>query len=189
MSANLLMSRWSADGIDLWAVDLQTVPLVQGTATYSVPSNTVAILDTYITVTNGSVSTNRIILPISRSDYATYPNPQMQGFPTVFWYDQLLSPTITIWPVPNGQQTTLSYYRLRQSQDSVLAGGVTVEMPYYFADAFVYGLSYRLAVIWAADRVAMLKPLADEAYDIASSRNIETAQITIQPNISGYFRP
>jgi hypothetical protein len=34
----------------------------------------------------------------------------------------------------------------------------------------------------------MLKPLADEAYQIAADQNVETAQQYISPMISGYFR-
>jgi hypothetical protein len=33
-----------------------------------------------------------------------------------------------------------------------------------------------------------LKPLADEAYNIAAAQNIETANTFISPMISGYFR-
>jgi hypothetical protein len=36
--------------------------------------------------------------------------------------------------------------------------------------------------------VAMLKPLADEAYQIAADQNVETAQQYISPMIAGYFR-
>jgi hypothetical protein len=35
----------------------------------------------------------------------------------------------------------------------------------------------------------MLKPLADESYDIAARQNVETAQQYISPMVSSYFRP
>jgi hypothetical protein len=35
----------------------------------------------------------------------------------------------------------------------------------------------------------MLKPLADEAYKIAASQNVENAQQYISPMLSGYWRP
>jgi hypothetical protein len=55
-------------------------------------------------------------------------------------------------------------------------------------EAFAYGLAQRLAVIWAPERVQILKPMADEAYQIAADQNVETAQQYISPIISGYFR-
>jgi len=188
MAANMMLGRWSSEGVNLWTVDLQTVTLVQGTSTYSVPSNTVAMLDAYVTTGTGTDAINRIIMPVSRTEYASYPNKQQQGFPTTFWFDRLLSPTVTIWPVPDGNEVSFSYYRVRQVQDSNLSSGQTVEIPYYFLEAFAYGLAQRLAMIWAPDKVQLLKPLADEAYDLAARQNIETAQQYISPTISSYFR-
>jgi hypothetical protein len=189
MSANMLLGRWSSQGVNLWCVDLETIPLVQGTSTYSVPQNTVVMLDAYVVQNTGGAAINRLILPISRSEYASYPNPTQQGFPTTYWFDRLLSPTVTLWPVPDGTQTSFKYYRVRQIQDSNFTNGQQVEIPYYFMEAFAFGLAQRLAMIWAPDKVAMLKPLADESYDIASRQNIETAQQYISPMVSSYFRP
>jgi hypothetical protein len=188
MAANLLLGRWSSQGVNLWSVDLQTISLVQGTATYTVPSNTIVMLDAYVVVTNGGYTTNRLILPISRTEYASYPNPNQQGFPTTYWFDRLLSPTVTLWPVPDGNETSFNYYRVRQLQDAALASGTQVEVPYYFLEAFAYGLAVRLAMIFAPERVGLLKPIADESYQIAASQNVETAQQYISPTISSYFR-
>jgi len=189
MATNMLLGRWSSQGVNLWCVDLETIPLVQGTATYSVPGNTIVMLDAYIVQNSGGASINRLILPISRSEYASYPNPSQQGFPTTYWFDRLLSPTVTLWPVPDGNEVSFNYYRVRQIQDGNFTNGQQVEVPYYFLEAFVFGLAQRLAMIWAPDKVAMLKPLADESYDIASRQNVETAQQYISPIISSYFRP
>ena len=190
MASNFMLSRWSNQGVNLWAVDLVTVPLVQGQATYSVDPNTVVILDAYMEITTGQAQPiDRIILPISRTEYASYPNKQTQGFTTVFWFDRLLSPTVTLWPVPDGTSAQyLKYYRVRQLQDSELQNGQQVEIPYLWMEAFAYGLAQRLAQVWAPDKVALLKPMADESYQIAASQNIETAQQYISPQLAGYFR-
>jgi hypothetical protein len=189
MASNLLLGRWSSQGVNLWAVDQQTIPLVQGTATYPIPSNTITMLDTYIETVNGSAPPiDRIILPITRTEYASYPNKEQQGYPTTFWFDRLLSPTVTLWPVPDGTQTSLVYYRLRQVQDAVLQGGLQVELPIYFMEAFAYGLAQRLATIYAADRAQGLKALADEAFLIAAEQNTEAGNIYFSPAISGYYR-
>ena len=90
--------------------------------------------------------------------------------------------------MPDGNEVSLSYYRVRQVQDSDLANGQTIEIPAYFLEAFAYGLAHRLATIWAPDKVQMLKPMADEAYAIAASQNIETANTYISPMISSYWR-
>jgi hypothetical protein len=190
MASNLMLSRWANQGVNLWAVDLQTVPLVKGQSTYTVPSNTVVMLDAYMTIDNGSgLATDRIILPVSRTEYASYPNKEQQGFTTTFWFDRLLSPTVTLWPVPDGTSAQyLKYYRVRQIQDSEFAGGQQAEIPYMWLEAFAYGLAQRLAAIWSPEKLQYLKPFADEAYQIAAQQNIETAATYISPLLSGYFR-
>jgi len=189
MSSNLMLARWSNQGVNLWAVDLVTVALVAGQSTYSVDSNTVMILDAYLGITNSGPEIDRIIMPISRTEYASYPNKSQQGFTTVYWFDRLLSPTITLWPVPDGNSAqVLKYYRVRQIQDSNFTSGQNVEIPYLWLEAFAYGLAARLAVIFAPDKVQILKPMADESYQIAADQNVEYAQQYISPQISGYFR-
>jgi len=185
-ATNMMLANWANRGVNLWAVDLITTTLTAGVETYAVDANTVMILDAYIEY--GSPPIDRIILPVSRTEYASYPNKIQRGFPTTFWFDRLISPTVTLWPVPDGSQTSLKYYRVRRIQDSNLQGGEQVEIPYLWLEAFVYGLAQRLAMIWAPDKVAIMKPLADEAYNIASAQNIEQAQQYISPQISGYFR-
>jgi hypothetical protein len=189
MAANMMLSRWANQGVNLWAVDLITTPLVKGVTTYPVDANTVVILDAYIETDNGSGQPiDRLILPISRTEYASYPNKEQQGFTTTYWFDRLLSPSVTLWPVPDGTTTSFKYYRVRQLQDANLQNGQQVEIPYLWMEAFAYGLAQRLATIWAPDKMMMLKPLADEAYSIAAAQNVETAQQYISPMISGYFR-
>jgi hypothetical protein len=191
MATNMMLARWANQGVNLWKVDLVTTPLVTGQATYSVDAKTVVILDAYVQNDDSGANIDRIILPISRTEYASYPNKEQQGYPTVFWFDRLLSPTVTLWPVPNtdnGPQS-LKYYRVTQIQDAGLQNGQTVDIPYLWLEAFAYGLALRLAQIWRPEFVMTMKPFADEAYQIAADQNVETAQQYISPMISGYFRP
>jgi hypothetical protein len=186
----MMLSSWANRGPNLWTVDLQTVSLVAGQATYNVLGSTVVLLDVYIETDNGSGSPiDRIIMPISRSEYAAYPNKEQQGFPTTYWFDRLISPTITIWPTPDGTAgQSLKYYRVRQIQDSNLQGGENVEIPYRWLEAFTSGLAARLALVWSPDKVVALKAFADEAYEAAASQDVETSNFYVAPQMSGYWR-
>lgn len=188
LATNMMMGRWSADGVNLWQVELCSIPLQQGRSTYPVPSNTIVMLDAYYTINNGQQEIDRIMTPVSRTEYANYPNKQQQGACTVFWFNRLLSPDVHLWPVPNGQQAFFKYYRLRQTQDSVLQNGTSVEIPFYFIEPYVFGLGYRLALIWATDRAPGLKVQADESWGIASRQNVETANVYVSPMVNGYYR-
>jgi hypothetical protein len=186
MATNMMFTRWSNQGVNLWQVSLVTVPIVAGTATYNVDASTVVMLDAYIEYGNPPI--DRIIMPISRTEYASYPNKTQQGFPTVFWFDRLLAPTVTLWPTPDGSQTSLKYYKVNRIEDANMNGTQQTDIPPIWLEAMTFGLAERLALIWAPEKVAIMKPMADEAYQIAASQNIETAQQYISPMISGYFR-
>jgi len=186
MATNMMLARWSNQGVNLWAVELVEVPLVAGQSTYAVPASTIMVLDAYTTT---SSNIDRVIMPISRTEYASYPNKAQQGFPTSYWFDRLTSPTITLWPVPDGTSATiLKYYRVRQIQDANLQNGENVEIPYRWLEAFADGLAYRLARIWQPQMAVALKGQADESYQIAAEQDVETVNTYIAPMIGGYFR-
>lgn len=187
MAANLVCADFSNKGVNLWQVDLVNIPLIQGVATYAVDPNVVVILDGYITVENGSVFTDRYILPISRTEYASYANKEQQGFPTTYWNDRLLSPTVTLWPVPNGQQTSFNIYVLRQIMDANYTSGQNVDVPYLWLKAFAYALAEELAAVWAPEKLTYLSPISARAYAAAAETNTEIAQFYISPTLSGYY--
>jgi hypothetical protein len=191
MATNMMLSSWANKGVNLWTVDLVSVPLVQGQATYSVDASTIMVLDAYMRIDDGVTDPiDRLILPISRTEYASYPNKEQQGFSTVFWFDRLVSPTITLWPVPDGTSAQyLKYYRTRQVQDSNLTNGQTVEIPYRWLEAFADGLAYRLSKIWSPEKAVALKAVADESYNVAAFQDVEQASQYISPQIVGYYRP
>jgi len=191
MATNMMLSTWANKGVNLWTVDLVSVPLVQGQATYSVDASTIMVLDAYMRIDDGVTDPiDRLILPISRTEYASYPNKEQQGFSTVFWFDRLVSPTITLWPVPDGTSAQyLKYYRTRQVQDSNLTNGQTVEIPYRWLEAFADGLAYRLSKIWSPEKAVALKAMADESCNVAAYQDVEQASQYISPQIAGYYRP
>ena len=83
----------------------------------------------------------------------------------------------------------LKYYRVKRIEDSGFTNGQQVDIPYLWMEAYAYGLAQRLAMIWAPDKVQLLKPMADEAYAIAAEQNVESSNFYISPSVNGYFRP
>jgi hypothetical protein len=185
MEANLMMSDWAGDGINLWQVQSASFPLTQGTQSYAIPSDRVFILDVYIR----QDGFDRLIFPISRSDYASFAQKDLQGYPTSFWYDRLIDPNMYIWPVAdqNGQYT-LTYYYMRQAMDSELSNGTQPEVPWYYLNAFADGLAARLAYIYAPERVAMLQPKYDKSWFRALQVGSENVPINLNVAMRGYFR-
>ena len=186
-ASNLIMSELSNRQPNLWTVGLTSVTLVPGTATYAVNPEVVMILDMYISY--GTPSTDRLIFPISRTEYASYPNKAQQGFPSVFWFDRLISPTFTLWLVPDSTYTyTCSYYSCRQTQDSVLTNGLTPDVPYRFLEAYTAGIAWKLAEIYAPEREDKMFARYERAWQIAGTQDTENVALYISPGLQGYFR-
>ena len=184
-ASNLIMSEFSNRQPNLWTVGLTTVTLTPGTATYSVNPEIVMILDMYISY--GTPSQDRLIFPISRTEYASYPNKTKQGFPSVFWFDRLLSPTFTLWAVPDSTYTyTASYYSCRQTQDMGLTNGTTPDLPYRFLEAFTAVLAWKLAEIYAPEREDKMMAKYERAWSIAATQDTENVGLYISPGLSGY---
>jgi hypothetical protein len=181
---NLLQSSWGADGITFWTVILVSQPLTQGQPTWFVPTNAITVLDVYIN--NGS--SNRLLFPFSRTDYASLAVPTQQGFPTSFWHDRTIQSTLTLWPVPDGNATyTMNYYIYTQLQDANLPQGGNANVPYFWLDAYVAELAHRLSRIHAPALEAARKVDRDEAYNRAS-KQAEIVPMFITPGLQGYFR-
>src|SRR5262249_8801628 len=149
-------------------------------------AETVMILDLYIVISNNN---NRLITPFSRTDYASLANPQEQGVPTSFWFDRLATnPTVTFWPVPDGNETSAVYYRYRQMQDANVRQGGNAEIPYLWLDAYVADLAHRLSRIYAPDKEQLRKQDRDVAYALAAKQGVENTPLFISCGLSGYYR-
>jgi hypothetical protein len=187
--ANYLLIEISNKQPNLWRSELQTISLVQGTATYALPSRTVMVLAAYIRTGSGASQNDRLIFPISTYEYASYPNKNAQGFSSVFWFDRQIIPQITLWTVPDESSTyTLLLQTATQIQDANLPAGETADLPNRFLDAFVAGLAYRLARIWKPELEAARKVDAAEAWGIAATQDVEDVAMTIAPGLDSYFR-
>jgi len=181
---NYMLSSWSNMAPNLWTVDLVTQALTASTATYSVDAKTVMILDAYITVSDQ----DRLIFPVSRTEYSSFPDKTAEGVPSVYWFDRILAPTITLWLVPDDSTLTLSYYRCTQNQDANLQSGETPAIPYRFIDAMVAGLAHRLARIYAPQLEQIREQDAIKALAIAQTQDVENTALVIVPGTQSYWR-
>lgn len=187
---NLLFVDWANKQVNLFKVELISVPLTTALSTYSVPSRVVMMLDAYITINaNTAQATDRYISPISRTEWASFANKATPGQPSQFWFDRLINPTVTLYPVPDANGPyVLNYYACTQMQDLGIAGGETPDIPYRWYDAFVAGLSHRLARIYAPELEDKRKNDAIEAWKVAASQDIENVALSLAPTLKTYFR-
>lgn len=183
-----VQSKWSNRGVNLWTVDLVSEAILQGVTTYDVDPSTIMILDVYLRLTGTPGPVDRIMNPISRTDYASIPNKEQQAPPTVFWFDRTLSPTLTVWPAPD-QDYELRYYRQLQQQDGYATGTLTADIPFRFQEAYAADLSAQLALTWAHDLAPAMQAYARQVFDEAAAEDRERVPMQMQPLMNGYWQP
>ena len=132
-SLNLMFTDWANRGINMWTIEQGTIPMVAGTGTYNLPSDTVDLIEHVIRTGSGTNQADLSVSRISVSTYASIPNKLTTGRPIQVYIDRVSpTPTVNMWPVLDTAQTyTLVYWRLRRIQDA--GGGVnTMDVPFRF---------------------------------------------------------
>jgi hypothetical protein len=186
-SLNLLFADWSNRGINLWTVEQGSQVLTPGTNTYTLPADTVDLIEHVIRTGAGNVSTQTdlTITRISVSTYSSIPNKLQQARPIqVYINRQAAAPQFTVWPTPDNSQTyTFVYWRLRRIQDAGAGGTYTQDIPFRFLNALVAGLAYYLSmkIPGAIERMQTLKQQYDEAWELASTEDREKAAVRFVP--------
>lgn len=188
-SLNLLALDWANRGYNLWTVDQQVIPLVQGLDSYNLPADTIDIVEMVIRTTSGTVNTDIAVQRMSMTTYATIPNKQTQGRPIQVWVDRQTSPRVVVWPIPNADATyTLVYWRMRRIQDSGTTADLTFDIPQRFLPCLIAGLAYKIAQKRpeAAQRLPQLKQEYEEQWNWASTEDREKVPLRLVPT-RGYI--
>ena len=185
-SMNLMTIECQIRGINLWTIEEGTVTLTKGTSQYTLPADTIDLLEQVIRTNSGNTSTQSDLTlnRIGVSTFATIPNKLTEGRPIQVWIDrQRDAPVLNLWPVPDKNDTyIIAYWRIRRIQDAG-SGVQTADMNYRFLPCLVAGLAYNIAlkVPELMERVPMLKTVYEEAFALAAAEDREKT--------SDYYRP
>lgn len=192
-SLNLLTIEWSNRGINLWTIEQGSIQMNQGQIVYTLPVDTIDLLDHVIRTQTGVGQTDINISRISVSTYATIPNKNAQGRPIQVWVDRqsgatepvtgINYPTINVWPCPDQDDYyTFVYWRLKRMQDAG-NGTTTQDIPFRMLTCMVAGLAYYIAMKLpeGQSRVERLKLDYEEQWLLASSEDREKAAIRLAP--------
>lgn len=128
------------------------------------------------------------ISPWNRDDWANQPNKTRTGTPaTNVYFEKLVTPQFTLWPVPSSSYDQVSIWRHRQIQD---VGDLTnsLELPTRWFEEIVWQLSVRVAseVPGADGRLQFVTQMADKYQIEAEMDETDGSPIYLQPNIRGY---
>lgn len=184
-SLNLLFADWANRGLNMWTFEQGTVLLSDGVSTYSLPTDTVDLMEVHVRTGLNTTQMDRTLERTSLSNYAAIPNKNHEGPPQKVFIDRIGNPRVILWPIPDKDNTyTLVYWRLRRIQDAG-TGVHTMDIPFRFLPAMVAGLAYYLAlkVPGGLDRLAVLKMQYDEAFAMAAEEDREKASVKFVPRL------
>ena len=185
-SLNIMTLEWANRGLNLFTIESGTTPLVAGQTTYTLPVDTIDLIEHQLRTGAGASQVDTALERISVSTYAQQTNKLITGRPTQIFVQRLAtSTTITLWPAPDSGQTyTLFYYRLK-GIDGLAAGigGTVTSIPPRFVPALVAGLAYYIAMKKpdAAMRVAPLKQEYEEQFALAASEDRDRSSVMFVP--------
>lgn len=182
-SLNLLLADWANRGLNMWTFEQQAFAVVAGQAEYTLPESTVDLMEVLLRTGSGQTQQDLPMQRIALPQYANMPNKNQQGRPLQFFVQRTATPTITLWPVPDGARPYMVvYWRLRRLQDSG-DGGTTQDVPFRFLPAIVAGLAYYLAlkVPGGLERLQVLKAQYDETMQLAMDEDRTKTSLRLVP--------
>lgn len=185
-SIDLLMQEWANRGLNLWTVEAGTQVLTQGDPTYDLPIDTVDLIQTELRTGTGENQQDYTLDRISVATYATIPNKLIEGRPTQIYVNRQITPTFTVWPVPDGVETyTLAYWRLRRIQDTGTVASNTMDLPFRFLPALCAGLAYYVAMKkpQSLERVVPLRAAYEEQWKLAADEDRDRSSVRFIPYI------
>ena len=186
-SFNILTMEWQNRGLNLWTIEAGTLSLISGTATYTLPTDTVDLVEHQIRTGTGVNQVDTNLTRVSVSTYAQQSAKNSTGKPTQIFIQRLSgSTTVTLWPVPDSSDTyTLSYYRIAgiDGISSGIDGTTTSFVPPRFVPCLVSGLAYYIAMKRpeVANRVAPLKQEYEFQFELAAGEDTESASARFVP--------
>jgi len=188
-SMNLLTIEWQNRGINMWTIEEGSVNLVDGTATYDLPADTIDLLEHVVRTGDGNVTTQSDlnITRISVSTYASVPNKLSEGRPIQLYVDRgQANPSVTVWPVPDASSTyVLKYWRMRRIEDAG-SGIQTADVNFRFLPCLVAGLAYYIAQKdpELMPRIPMLQTEYERQFELAAGEDREKASLSLVPRIA-----
>lgn len=144
---NRLVKSMDADGSYLWRIVRRTLPLVSGTASYTLGTDVLLVDEPAAYKISGGTSQSPI-LSMSRDDYMRLANRTASGTPSQYLTERTLAGlVITFWPVPASSVDTVEYAACLRCKDFVV-GSDTPDFNSKFIVALVLGLSAELAPVY-----------------------------------------
>lgn len=200
-STDTVVLSYSSDGISwMQLTTFDASLLVAGTQYWAQVDPVSAAAYWKLSTTSASTSTLVVaskiydlpVTPWNRDTYSAINNKAQPGRPTTnYFFEKLLNPQITLWPVPTTANDHLTFWRYRQIQD---VGSLTqqLEVPARWLESITWQAAFRMAAEFpestTPDRIQLCSAMADKFIIDPSSNESDGMPLYLSPNIRGYTK-
>ena len=186
---NLLLIELQNKNIPLNKIQTDSVPLIDGTASYTLDADIVDVLK--LTLKNVDNSNETTLDRWSMKEYHELPNKTTEGRPTLYsTLRQNNQVNVRFWPVPNQTSEWTAELLVSKRVEDITASYQKIDLPHRYLPLLVKWLSYELSLTRqgvAAEMIAHLKQRLDEVMPDTFEEDRERVDFVIQPgHISGF---
>ena len=179
-SLNVMFADWSNRGINIWTIAQVSLTLTEGTASYTLNSYDIDILEAVIRRTVNGTQTDYQMSRVGRMEYLNIPNKTTEARPTEFFVDRQATPVLKLWPTPENSTDVFVSYRI-QRIDDVTASAQDQQIPSRFIPPMVSGLAYYMSLKKNPERVPMLLQIYEQDLKRAQDEDRGRASLHLVP--------
>jgi len=181
---NEILTEWGNRGLNLWTLDEETQVLTSAVSSYTLPTDTIDIIEAQLRYGSGTSQVDLTMTRISIPEFARISSKNSTGAPHQFVVLRQVPPTVRVWPIPDDSMTyTMVYWRLRRIEDAGDNVSYTLDMPNRFLPALIAGLAHRIAManVDFVDRVPYLESYYEKQYLLASEEDRDRTEYQFAP--------
>lgn len=180
------MDALQAEGVVLRKIERTTLPVIAGTASYTLDTDTIGLVfgpdNVAGTIVNSGNTENRVVALTPQEYVSTISDKtSTSSTPTFVVVERQALVALTFWPIPS-ENVTFRYLKVRLPRDSD-PGNVTLDTARRWMKALCYGMAWQLAQSLGqkAETVAMLQRVAEAEKGKAKRTEVEPLSYQLVP--------
>lgn len=188
---NAMINLWQTQGLKLWLQYDLSIPLVAGTALYTLgPGGTVNMVKPLRAVQGyylDSLGNRRPLIALSRDEYTRLSNVTTQGALNSYFVDkQATTLNIYFWNTPDAQAATGTAHPIIQQQVSnIIQLDDTMNFPIEWFAALYWGLADMICGGQPQAIMDRCKLMANQFFSALNDWDVEDASTTFSPDQRG----
>lgn len=177
-SLNVMLTSWMNQGLNLWTVKEQEIPLHPLQIEYLLDPKTCDVLEVLLRrqMTIG-IEDDTVMSRLSRQEWMSLPNKRQRGQPTCYYFDRLMKPKVYVWPAPTADHKMILSTSIMM--DMVERLDETIPLPSRFWEPAMAGLAFYLASKVSPYRISEMEAIYEKTLQKAIEEDTEDVPLRL----------